>query len=137
MIAAKDLPVSLLGQQSQRQVVDLYRAADLFVLPSLRDPSPLSPVEAAAASLPLFLSVRAGNVDEVLKQGINGWQYFPGSREVNRKSVREIAGMSREALQSMGRSSLERFSKRFDSVRCVEELAIALRQVHSEWGRPR
>lgn len=55
-----------LGQRSEAEIVDLYAAADLFVLPSRRDPNPLTPIEAMAAGLPVWLSVRAGNVDDVL-----------------------------------------------------------------------
>ena len=45
----------------------------MFVLPSLSDPSPLSAVEAAAAQLPLLLSTRAGNCDDLVVDGRNGY----------------------------------------------------------------
>lgn len=44
-------------------------AADLFVLNSFRDPNPLAPVEASFAGLPLLVSRRAGNHDEMIEQG--------------------------------------------------------------------
>ena len=96
------LPVRLIGQKGEEEMVRLYAAADLFVLPSLSDPSPLSAVEACAARLPLLASVRIGNFPDVLEEGVNGWAYDPETPERYRGLVQEIAGRTPAELQAMG-----------------------------------
>jgi glycosyltransferase involved in cell wall biosynthesis len=55
-----------LGQRAPRDVRDILRAADGFVLNTWLDPNPLSPIEAAACGLPLVLSAKAGNAQELI-----------------------------------------------------------------------
>jgi glycosyltransferase involved in cell wall biosynthesis len=118
-IDAKNLPVRLVGQKNEAEMVAMYAAADLFVLPSLSDPSPLSAVEASAAALPLLVSTRIGNVDDVVVEGENGWRYDPGAPQAFAGTVRHIASLSVEELAAMGRRSRERHARRFDSRTCV------------------
>jgi glycosyltransferase involved in cell wall biosynthesis len=122
MIDAKRLPVRLAGQQAEAAMVRLYAAADLFVLPSLRDPSPLSPIEACAAQLPLLVSRRIGNFEDVLDDGVNGWGYDADRPDLNRALIERIAATPRDALAAMGRRSRERYDARFDSDACIRRL---------------
>lgn len=48
------------------------RAADVFLLNSLQDPNPLTPIEASFSELPVVLSARAGNIDEIVLNGSTG-----------------------------------------------------------------
>jgi len=118
-IDARRLPVRLVGQKSQAEMVAMYAAADLFVLPSLSDPSPLSAVEASAAALPLLVSTRIGNVDDVVDDGDNGWRYDPGAPEAFRERLRHIAALPADELARRGRRSRERYAARFDTKTCV------------------
>ena len=129
-IRERSLPVRLLGYRSQTEMAELYAAADVFVLPSLRDPSPLSPVEAIASGLPLFLSSRAGNREDVLISGENGWVYDPSRPASNVQAGREIAETSRERLLAMGKVSSDRFAERFNSRRRIQELAQSIIALH-------
>jgi glycosyltransferase involved in cell wall biosynthesis len=124
------LPVRLLGQKDEAAIVRLYAAADLFVLPSLSDPSPLSAVEACAARLPLLVSRRIGNFPDVLEDGVNGWAYDPEAPERHRERVRAIASLSRQELAAMGERSGERFARRFDSTRCIERVGRFFLETH-------
>lgn len=117
------LPARLLGQQTQDQVRDLYAAADVFLLPSLQDPSPLSAVEAAAASLPLVLSVRAGNFDDVLQEDVNGWAYDPAAPRDFRPVLSRILDLDDRELSRIGRLSRERFLARFNGPARIAQLA--------------
>ena len=56
----------LLGHRDPAEVRSVLQAADTFVLNTFLDPNPLAPIEAAACGLPLVLSCRAGNSDELL-----------------------------------------------------------------------
>ena len=69
--------VFFLGNMNQVQVINQYRDADIFVLPSFSDPSPLTIVEAIWSGLPLLISERCGNHFETVENGVNGYTFNP------------------------------------------------------------
>lgn len=123
LIAHQALPVHLLGQQTETQMVELYAAADWFVLPSLRDPSPLSAVEACAAGLPLLVSRRIGNLREVLEEDVNGFGFDPAADMATKSLLRQVTQHSPADRNEMGRASLRRYHQHFASDACVQRLA--------------
>jgi glycosyltransferase involved in cell wall biosynthesis len=123
IVARERLPVRLLGQLAPERMVALYAAADLFVLPSLSDPSPLSGIEAAAAGLPLLMSDHCGNVDDLVDEGVNGWVYEIDGGPRRRALLERIAAMPRAALAAMGPRSRGIYEARFDTDTCVRGLA--------------
>jgi glycosyltransferase involved in cell wall biosynthesis len=125
-IDERRLPVRLLGQCDQARMQRLYAAADLFVLPSLQDPSPLSAVEAAASGLPLWISRRCGNADDVVAVDDNGWRYDPDDTPGNRATLARIAALGRAELAARGRRSVARYQARFDSRTCIDRIADQL-----------
>lgn len=74
---SKDLKVDvrLLGFRSQDSIIELYKLSDIFLLPSLSDPNPLTCIEALWAGLPLFISEHCGNYPEVIRAGENGFVF--------------------------------------------------------------
>lgn len=140
LLARTPLPARLLGQQPESSMLELYAAADVFVLPSLSDPSPLSAVEAAAAGLPLLLSRRAGNSDELVIDGHNGWIYEVDGGAASREQLRRVASTSPGELAAMGERSREIYLSRFDSDVCVERLATFIEELvehrSRDSGRP-
>lgn len=75
MAEEEKIDVRLLGFQNQKSIIELYSIADVFVLPSLSDPNPLTCIEALWAGLPLFISEHCGNYLEVVSQGSNGYVF--------------------------------------------------------------
>ena len=69
------LDVHLLGYKSEQEMLDLYSITDLFVLPSLSDPNPLTCIEACWSRLPLLVSRHVGNYPEIIQQGKNGYVF--------------------------------------------------------------
>lgn len=69
------LNVKLLGYKSENEMLELYSIADIFVLPSLSDPNPLTCIEACWTSKPLFVSRHVGNYPEIIKEGQNGYVF--------------------------------------------------------------
>ncbi len=69
--------IKLLGNLTQQQIVEEYKNADIFLLPSFSDPSPLSIVEAISSGLPVFVSDRCGNHFETVSEGKNGYVFDP------------------------------------------------------------
>ena len=70
-----EMDAIFLGFQNQEQMVELYSASDIVLLPSLSDPNPLTCIEALWAGLPLFLSSHCGNYPEVIVPGENGYVF--------------------------------------------------------------
>lgn len=62
--------VHLLGQRDD--VAQLYKIADLFCFPSIREGLPVSTMEAMAAGLPLVAARNRGTV-ELVEEGVNGF----------------------------------------------------------------
>lgn len=75
IIQKEKLPVSLLGYKNENEMLDLYAASDIFILPSFSDPNPLSCIEALWCGLPLLISDKVGNYSEVLENGKNGFVF--------------------------------------------------------------
>lgn len=126
LTTTRRLPVTFAGHVDLDTMLGLYAAADLFALPSRRDPSPVSAVEAAAAGLPLLLSGLAGNVDDLVEDGVTGWRFAPDDPEAMADLVRAIAARSRAELATMGEAATARYRERFDSVRRAREAAEAM-----------
>ena len=121
LIAKEKLPVYLTGFIQQDEIIKYYAAADLFILPSLKDSSPLSAIEACASGLPLLVSSRIGNLEDVLDGSKNGWHYDPVNEvDKGRMIVKRISLMSREELKIMGNRSLDRYNEIFDGKKCIE-----------------
>ncbi len=72
LVAGGDLP--------PESVLQMYRKADLFVLPSLSEGFPLTLLEAWAEKLPVVVT-RVGELPYLVKNGINGYLADPGSAE--------------------------------------------------------
>jgi glycosyltransferase involved in cell wall biosynthesis len=97
------------GPVSRAQVDALYRAADVFVLPSYREPYGTVYGEAMAAGLPV-IGWRAGNLPYLIEPGREGLMDEPGDVAALAESMRRLAldddlraRMSAAALQR-GRS---------------------------------
>lgn len=118
--------VVLLGQQTQEVMVELYALSDVLLLPSLRDPNPLSVVEGLWAGLPLFISRRCGNWPEALHEGVNGWLVDPNCARSMQVALRDLISKSREELYAYGQKSVLIAEERFATTRCVRQFIDAL-----------
>ena len=74
-------------------------------MPSLYDPNPLSVIEALHTGLAVAVSDRAGNVEEAVTEGRNGWVLPVLDREEFAAKLREVFAADREALRKMGEVS--------------------------------
>jgi glycosyltransferase involved in cell wall biosynthesis len=120
-------PARVIGQIPDGEMAQLYAAADVMMLPSRRDPSPLSVVEALRSGLPLVLSAAVGNAPEALVSGENGWLVPPRRPDLLTAVLTEIADTPVERLREFGRRSerihRERFSTEFIIGRAADQLA--------------
>lgn len=125
LISTNNLPVTLVGFVQQETVIRYYAAADLFILPSFKDPSPLTPIEAIAAGLPLLVSQNIGNLNEVLGEK-NGWSFEPGDQKSVHEKLKAILSLTRDDLQTKGDESKKQFLKYFETEMCVHNYAKQL-----------
>ena len=99
--------IKLLGHCSTHNMIKLYKNANVFVLPSFSDPSPLSLVEAIRMKLPVLISERCGNHFEAVVLEKNGYILDPFNHEsvkiafesiLNRRNDWDIMGNYSEQL---------------------------------------
>lgn len=88
-----------------------YAESDLLILPSIYDPNPLSVVEALHCGLPLALTSEAGNVEEAVTEGKNGWVLPVKEQESFAEVLKGVFSTSRERLAEMGAWSLSHNAK--------------------------
>jgi glycosyltransferase involved in cell wall biosynthesis len=112
------------------ELVALYRAADVFVLPSRGDCMPQAVIEAIACGLPV-VATRVGAIPEMVTDGVNG--YLVPARE-----PQALAG-ALDALVSdpnrrhqMGRNSRELAQREFDADQNNRRIFGLLKRVADE-----
>lgn len=107
--------VKVVGHVDQERVREWLMAADAFVLNSFLDKNPLAPIEASFAKLPLLLSARAGNHDEVLTQA-TGFSIADPSNPG--RTLERFFETERGQLSAMGEAAYENIARAFaiDSV---------------------
>ena len=103
----------LLGQLSPDGVRDALWSADAFVLNTRRDSNPLSPIEAAAAGLPIVLSAAAGNVKEVVEAPQTGFVIRDPADPS--EALRSVLSASDAQLAEMGARAAELARAQFDA----------------------
>ena len=114
--------VRLLGHVSQDRMYELYALADIFALPSISDPNPLSSIEAAFAGLPLLISKRLGNYPELMKHGKTGWGFDPTNADEVRTAIEEASVSGNGRLQTMSQAVSEVAQTKFQSGMVCEQL---------------
>ena len=76
--------VTFIGRVIRTQADEVYRQADLFVLPTISDSYALTQVEAMAQGLPVIATPRCG---EVVADGLDGRIVPPGDAEALAKAI--------------------------------------------------
>lgn len=107
--------ISIMDYVAYSEMPKYYAAADLFLLPSMHDPNPLTVVEAAHSGLPLAVSILAGNVDEAVTPERNGWRLPVLDDEGYRRVLAEVFSASLEDLRKKGLVSKDNNAKFWDT----------------------
>lgn len=103
LVAAEGLTqtVQFLGPAKQYELPRLYRNADAFVLPSLRETWGIVAAEAMACGLPVLLSCQCGCARDLVCRN-TGWTFSPSDRAGLVAALQHIADAPRETLDAMG-----------------------------------
>jgi glycosyltransferase involved in cell wall biosynthesis len=96
--------IILLGHLTQDEILEEYKKANIFVLPSFSDSNPLSVIEAMHMKLPLLISERCGNSVEALIEKNNGFTFDPYNYQSIRAAFDNII-MYKTEWQQMGNNS--------------------------------
>lgn len=121
-----DNKVSLLGNLNEYELLKRYNEANVFVLPSFSDPSPLSIVEASYMKLPLLISDRCGNHYETVIDGNNGFVFNPDNRDEMREKFNRLLNMGVEKLEEMGLNSYKLVNENFNSEQVIKRFVSDL-----------
>lgn len=114
------------------ELIDLYRASDVFVLPSTAEAFGIAAIEAAAAGLPIVAS-RVGGLTDIVVDGRTGYLVDPLDVVGLTRHLRRLA--DDPGLRArLGRAARDHATTRFDAGRNAHETVELLRRVVS---RPR
>lgn len=122
-------------------LLELYRRADVFALPSRGDCLPQVLAEAAASGLPL-IATDTGAMAEIVRDGVNGFLVPVGSPSALRAALRRLVERP-ELRLAMGRASLDLARREHDALanhrrifELMAEVARLDRTELSSWPAP-
>jgi len=126
------------GAQDQSLLGDLYRQAQVFVLPSVvaedgdHDGLPNVLLEAAAMSLPI-VSTMVGGIPEFVTDGVNGFLVPPRDAEQLADKIETLLGDA-GLRERMGAEGRKRVAAEFDISRNVDELVRSFAETGNVLG---
>jgi glycosyltransferase involved in cell wall biosynthesis len=109
------------------ELLALYRKANIFVLPTIADCSPLVIFEAMAAGLPV-IATRIGGISEMVIHGETGLLIPPSSPVALSEAIRELA-KDPTRRRAMGIAGRRRVEKYFDGPRNYRSLIALIKTV--------
>jgi glycosyltransferase involved in cell wall biosynthesis len=112
------------------QLIRLYSAADIFVLPTLEDVWGFVINEAMACGLPVVSTNAAQSAIEMITPGQNGYVVNKADEMALYGAIRKLID-SREKTQSMGQKSLEIIESRFDPALMKQGFVEAIKHATS------
>ncbi len=97
----KNGAIKYMGRLDQEEVLDMYYASDIAVVPSFKEPWGLVVNEAMAAGLPVIVSDQVGCIDDLIQNGKTGLIFPSGDRRALAEAMQKLL-FSREERKRMG-----------------------------------
>lgn len=104
-----------------KEMLKLYEAADIFVMPTHEDVYGMVFVEATAAGLPC-IGTTVMAVPELVQDGVNGFTIKPGDRAALRQAILKLIEDA-ELRLSMGLASRKLAKEKFDAISNCRKIA--------------
>lgn len=111
---------------NSKELQDLYRSADAFVLPTRADTYSMVALEAMASGLPVIIS-RVGGIEDIVEEGTTGFLTVPDDLSMLRDRLRRLRAQPALAL-GMGERGRRRIEEHFD---LEKHLATVMSLMHS------
>ena len=106
-------------------LIQLYRNADIFVLPTLGDCYSLASIEAMAAGLPVIVT-DTGGIGDIIQNGQTGYLMPPGDEAALAERLEYLIGHPDERL-AMGREARRDAEERYDVHKNIGRTVTILR----------
>lgn len=119
--------IRFLGHRSD--VINLLKAADLFIMPSMHEGLSIAMLEAMSMGLAVIVS-DVGGAAEVIEDGQNGLLIKPRDPEALARKIMELAG-DEPTRHKMGQSARERVLAKFS----LRRQALALENLYREQAK--
>jgi glycosyltransferase involved in cell wall biosynthesis len=103
--------VVMLGAVQNTEMPDIYRAADISVLPSLAEATSIAGLEAMATSLPL-VGTDVGGIPTILADGETGLLVPPRTPDAMAAALDKLIG-NRELRMRLGKAAREKVERQF------------------------
>lgn len=125
LVAGRDVNVNFYGKVPEKELIELYQAADLFCLPSWNEGLPLSMLEALSSGLPILVSDVADN-KKMVKESQAGTTVKP-------KGVKDLrpnlSKMLDENLEEKASNAREYAEKNLDWSKVADKYVETYRKV--------
>lgn len=102
--------IRVLGPIPYGELPVIYANADIFVFPTLADEWGAVVNEAMSSGLPILGSVYSQAVEELVKDGVNGWVFRPNHAGETMAKLSQALFTSTTQLEQMGAMAAERIS---------------------------
>jgi 1,2-diacylglycerol 3-alpha-glucosyltransferase len=126
--------VEFKGYTPQKDLGELYRSADCFILPSTREPWGLVALEAMLARLPVLISTQCGCAEDVVSAK-TGWKFSPWDEEALARLLVELPRIPPERLNQMGDAAYS-VAKDYSAPNCAKTVLNSLLGVKRHADKP-
>jgi len=104
-LSGENVSINLPGELDSGQLCEVYRRSDLCVFPSLADEWGLVPVEAMVSGVAVLGSRLAQSVETLVKEGENGWSFWPADHEGFYQVFEQAIATAPEQIAQMGHAA--------------------------------
>ena len=118
--------VFLLGWASGKDKEQVFKCADIYILPSYNEGLPVSVLEAISYGLPV-ISTPVGGIPEIVQDKVNGFLIEPGDYYSLAEKI-EILANDKELRYKMGRESFRIAKEKFD----IAIISLQLKNLYKE-----
>jgi FkbM family methyltransferase len=132
---SRSLEVKFIGNVPYSELPEYYAQADACILPTLCDTWGLVVNEALASGVPVLGSLYSQAVEELIKDGVNGWSFYPDRDGEMQKTIDFMFQTNDGELDGMrhaARESIRFLTPQFTAQRFVRAMRLALGKKDSE-----
>lgn len=127
-----DADIRFIGYKQQSEIITLYKIADIFLMPSLSDPNPLTCIEALWCGLPLLVSTHVGNYPEVIRLGKNGFVFDYSKPEEAVNIISKVIASSSEWRANAKKVSLDIATIVYNPKNVIDR---SIKELIKDWGK--